>query len=126
MYVVGMKTWIHEIMDTWNDENLVSFPSLSPSGNEICLAIQYYMYSTSRIMDTRFAPTTVPDAGQWEDKVKAYHLPRAEINKVIMEYLVKEGFKEVHVTLSLIISVKKCASSAIVLLSILGLVRVAF
>lgn len=35
------------------------------------------------------------DSSQWEEKVKAYHLPRAEINKVVMEYLVKEGFKEV-------------------------------
>jgi hypothetical protein len=34
------------------------------------------------------------DQAQWEEKVKAYHLPRAEINKIIMEYLVKEGFKE--------------------------------
>ncbi|CAI8006551.1 Glucose-induced degradation protein 8 homolog [Geodia barretti] len=34
------------------------------------------------------------DEAQWEEKVKAYHLPRAEINKVVMEYLVKEGFKD--------------------------------
>lgn len=51
------------------------------------------------------------DSAQWEEKVKAYHLPRAEINKVslkalyrrsviysmlqvVMEYLVKEGFKD--------------------------------
>ncbi len=39
--------------------------------------------------------TAPVDAKQWEEKVKAYHLPRAEVNKVIMEYLVKEGFKEV-------------------------------
>ncbi len=31
---------------------------------------------------------------KWEDKVKCYHLPRAEINKLILEYLVKEGFKD--------------------------------
>ena len=37
------------------------------------------------------------DVTQWEDRVKAYHLPRVEINKVIMEYLVKEGFKEVSI-----------------------------
>ena len=34
------------------------------------------------------------DVSQWEEKVKAYHLPRGEINKLIMEYLVKEGFKD--------------------------------
>lgn len=31
---------------------------------------------------------------KWEEKVKAYHLPRAELNKLLMEYLVKEGFKD--------------------------------
>lgn len=31
---------------------------------------------------------------KWEDKVKSYHLPRAELNKLVMEYLVKEGFKD--------------------------------
>ena len=31
---------------------------------------------------------------KWEEKVKSYHLPRAEIDKLIMEYLVKEGFKD--------------------------------
>lgn len=31
---------------------------------------------------------------KWEEKVKAYHLPRAELNKLVMEYLVKEGFKD--------------------------------
>lgn len=35
------------------------------------------------------------NASQWKEKVKVYHLPRAEVNKVIMEYLVKEGFKDV-------------------------------
>lgn len=39
-------------------------------------------------------PSSSVDQTQWEEKVKAYHLPRAEINKIIMEYLVKEGFKE--------------------------------
>ena len=39
-------------------------------------------------------PSSSVDQAQWEEKVKAYHLPRAEINKIIMEYLVKEGFKE--------------------------------
>ena len=36
------------------------------------------------------------NASQWKEKVKVYHLPRAEVNKVIMEYLVKEGFKDVR------------------------------
>lgn len=31
---------------------------------------------------------------KWEEKVKSYHLPRADINKLVMEYLVKEGFKD--------------------------------
>ena len=31
---------------------------------------------------------------KWEEKVKSYHLPRAELNKLVMEYLVKEGFKD--------------------------------
>lgn len=31
---------------------------------------------------------------KWEEKVKSYHIPRAEINKLVMEYLVKEGFKD--------------------------------
>lgn len=31
---------------------------------------------------------------KWEEKVKGYHLPRAELNKLVMEYLVKEGFKD--------------------------------
>lgn len=39
-------------------------------------------------------PSSSVDQAQWEEKVKAYHLPRAEINKIIMEYLVKEGFKD--------------------------------
>ncbi len=30
---------------------------------------------------------------KWEEKVKSYHLPRAELDKLVMEYLVKEGFK---------------------------------
>ena len=34
------------------------------------------------------------DMAQWKEKVKSYHLPRAEINKLVMEYLVKEGFKD--------------------------------
>ena len=33
-------------------------------------------------------------SSKWEEKVKSYHLPRAEINKLIMEYLIKEGFKD--------------------------------
>lgn len=66
-------------------------------------------------MDVVPKPPASVDAAQWEEKVKAYHLPRAEINKVgdlhlsfavrftvdtdaphqvVMEYLVKEGFKE--------------------------------
>ena len=46
-------------------------------------------------MDVSVAkPPSSVDQAQWEEKVKAYHLPRAEINKFIMEYLVKEGFKE--------------------------------
>ena len=43
-------------------------------------------------------PQSSVDQAQWEEKVKAYHLPRAEINKLIMEYLVKEGFKEAVLT----------------------------
>jgi len=39
-------------------------------------------------------PQPAVDASQWKEKVKAYHIPRAEVNKVIMEYLVKEGFKD--------------------------------
>lgn len=31
---------------------------------------------------------------KWEEKVKSYHLPRAELNKLVMEYLVKEGFRD--------------------------------
>lgn len=31
---------------------------------------------------------------KWEEKVKSYHLPRSELNKLVMEYLVKEGFKD--------------------------------
>lgn len=31
---------------------------------------------------------------KWEEKVKSYHLPRAELNKLVMEYLAKEGFKD--------------------------------
>lgn len=31
---------------------------------------------------------------KWEEKVKSYHLPRAELNKLVMEYMVKEGFKD--------------------------------
>ena len=30
----------------------------------------------------------------WEERVKTYHLPCSELNRVIMEYLLKEGFKE--------------------------------
>ena len=45
------------------------------------------------------------NTGQWKEKVKAYHLPRAEINKVIMEYLVKEGFKDVNNGQKIVLSV---------------------
>ena len=69
-------------------------------------------------MDVVPKPQSSVDAAQWEEKVKTYHLPRAEINKVrsvlnvvareegmrnvflvlvwqvVMEYLVKEGFKD--------------------------------
>ena len=34
------------------------------------------------------------EATVWEERVKSYHLPCSELNQVIMEYLVKEGFKE--------------------------------
>lgn len=37
---------------------------------------------------------------KWEEKVKSYHLPRAEINKLVMEYLVKEGFKDAVLSFS--------------------------
>lgn len=33
-------------------------------------------------MDVVPKPPASVDAAQWEEKVKAYHLPRAEINKV--------------------------------------------
>lgn len=47
------------------------------------------------LMDTEAKPqSSSVDMTQWEEKVKAYHLPRGEINKLIMEYLVKEGFKD--------------------------------
>lgn len=45
-------------------------------------------------MDVGPKPQPTVDASQWKEKVKAYHIPRAEVNKVIMEYLVKEGFKD--------------------------------
>lgn len=47
-------------------------------------------------MEASNYPSTEPsvDATQWKEKVKSYHLPRAEINKLVMEYLVKEGFKD--------------------------------
>ena len=64
-----------------------------------------------KIMDVVPKSQPTVDEAQWEEKVKAYHLPRAEINKVssrgrwidnsafffvqvVMEYLVKEGFKD--------------------------------
>ncbi len=34
------------------------------------------------------------DIDEWTEKVKSYSLPRAETDKLIMEYLVKEGFKD--------------------------------
>lgn len=34
------------------------------------------------------------EATLWEERVKTYHVPNNELNQVIMEYLVKEGFKE--------------------------------
>lgn len=34
------------------------------------------------------------EATVWEERVKSYHLSCSELNQVIMEYLVKEGFKE--------------------------------
>lgn len=34
------------------------------------------------------------EATLWEERVKTYHIPSNELNQVIMEYLVKEGFKE--------------------------------
>ena len=30
----------------------------------------------------------------WEEKVKSYRLPRTDIDKLVMDYLVKEGFKD--------------------------------
>ena len=30
----------------------------------------------------------------WEEKIKTYRLPRSELNKVVVEYLLKEGFRE--------------------------------
>ncbi len=45
------------------------------------------------------APSEQPvDVAEWTEKVESYHLPRAELDKVIMEYLVKEGFKEAVLT----------------------------
>lgn len=46
------------------------------------------------VMEVGPKPQPAVDASQWKEKVKAYHIPRAEVNKVIMEYLVKEGFKD--------------------------------
>ncbi|XP_064392134.1 glucose-induced degradation protein 8 homolog [Halichondria panicea] len=34
------------------------------------------------------------DVAQWEENVKSHHMPRADLNKLVMEYLVKEGFKD--------------------------------
>ena len=45
-------------------------------------------------MDSKQPQCPAVDTSQWSEKVKAYHLPRVEINKLIMEYLVKEGFKD--------------------------------
>lgn len=38
---------------------------------------------------------------EWEERARAYHVPRADVNKVVMEYLVKEGFKDVSQLVSL-------------------------
>lgn len=47
-------------------------------------------------MEVSSSSTVEPtvDVVHWKEKVKSYHLPRAEINKLVMEYLVKEGFKD--------------------------------
>ena len=42
---------------------------------------------------TKSQPGPGSSHNKWEEKVKAYHLPRAELSKLVMEYLVKEGFK---------------------------------
>lgn len=39
-------------------------------------------------------PAADVDVAEWTEKVESYHLPRAEADKLIMEYLVKEGFKD--------------------------------
>lgn len=54
--------------------------------------------SESEETDSSTQLRSVPPLGtfhrKWEEKVKSYHLPRAELNKLVMEYLVKEGFKD--------------------------------
>lgn len=48
--------------------------------------------------DSKAQASPDPFYTRWEEKVKSYHLPRAEINKLVMEYLVKEGFKDAVLT----------------------------
>ncbi len=50
--------------------------------------------------DSKAEETLDPAFIKWEEKVKSYYLPRAEINKLVMEYLVKEGFKDAVLSFS--------------------------
>ena len=47
------------------------------------------------LMEARGEGSVSPQWKEWEAKVKSFQVPRTELNKVVMEYLVKEGFKDV-------------------------------
>ena len=92
--------------------NIDIFSSVDVGALQIEIGVLYLEKTTERkIMDVVPKSQPTVDEAQWEEKVKAYHLPRAEINKVssrgrwidnsaffsvqvVMEYLVKEGFKD--------------------------------
>jgi len=48
--------------------------------------------------DSNPASGPQPHFISWEEKVKSYHVPRGDINKLVMEYLVKEGYKDAVVS----------------------------
>lgn len=60
--------------------------------------VEVFIMSESEETDSSTQLRALPAPGsfhkKWEEKVKSYHLPRAELNKLVMEYLVKEGFKD--------------------------------
>lgn len=58
------------------------------------------MSCSSQPMDV--VPKSQPsvDEAQWEEKVKAYHLPRAEINKVNSQLRAQVPNKSTHVYVS--------------------------